>query len=157
MVSPAKTIANQTIFKSPASAATSIPIPTNTSNGPNGGTLTISGNMDVSATTASAGTITMTMSEVFSNFGIIAESKTYTISGTIQYTGNFVMSINKITGKYTTKGSLTVVGSGYNKVMAIDLTETMSANMDSSQKATSTTMTVTGTIDGISINYTVTQ
>ena len=157
LVSPAKSIATKNLFKSPASAATSIPIPTTTTDGPNGGTLTISGNLDMTSTSADAATMTMTMSEVFSGFGIIAESKTYTMSGTIQYSGNYVISSSKITGKFTTSGSLTVVGSGYNKQMAIDLTETMSATMNSSQQATSTTITVTGTIAGQTINYTVTQ
>ena len=122
MVSPSKTIANQPVFKSPASGAISIPIPTSTTDGPNGGTLTLSGTMDMSSNTAEAGTLSMTMSEVFAGYGILADTKTYTMSGTILYTGDFVMSTTKMTGKYTVKGSLTVVGAGYNKQMAIDLT-----------------------------------
>ena len=157
LVSPAKTIAIQPFFKAPASTATSIPIPTTTSDGPNGGTLILSGEMDVTATSQDSGTMSMTMSEVFSSFGIIADGNTYTMSGTIQFTGNFVISTNKVTGKFTTDGSLTVAGPNYNKQLAINLTETMSVNLDSSKNATSTTVTVTGTIAGQSINYTVTQ
>ncbi len=157
MVSPSKVMTNHTIFKSPASSATTFPIPATTTNGPNGGTITVSGNMDVNSTSSEAGTISMTMSEVFESFGIIVETKTYTMSGTIQYTGNFTISTNKVTGKFTTSGSLNVVGTGYSKQMAIDLTQTMSVNMDSSGKSTSTTATVTGTIGGQSVNYTVTQ
>ena len=157
MVSPAKTIANQPVFKSPASGAISIPIPTSTTDGPNGGTLTLSGTMDMSSNTAEAGTLSMTMSEVFAGYGILADTKTYTMSGTILYTGDFVMSTTKMTGKYTVKGSLTVVGAGYNKQMAIDLTETMSVNVNSTTNTSSTSVTVTGTIAGESINYTVTQ
>ena len=152
MVSPSKTMTSQPVFKSPASAATSIPIPTSTTDGPNGGTLTISGNMDITT-----GTISMTMSEVFASFGIIADTKTYTLSGTILYTGNIVSTTTKMTGKYTTKGSLTVVGASYNKQMTIDLTETMSVTINSTTSTTSTSVTVTGTIAGQSINYTVTQ
>jgi hypothetical protein len=103
------------------------------------------------------GTISMTMSEVFASFGIIADTKTYTLSGTILYTGNIVTTITKMTGKYTTKGSLTVVGASYNKQMTIDLTETMSVTVNSTTSTTSTSVTVTGTIAGQSINYTVTQ
>ncbi len=154
-VSPSKTI--QTLFKSPASAATSIPFPGSTVDGPNGGTVTISGNMDLSIPSAEAMTMSMTLSEVFSGYGIIAETKTYTMTGTIQYGGNYVVASGKATGKFTTNGSLTVVGSGYNKQMAIDLTQTMTANLDSSQNATSTTVTITGTIGGQAVNYTVTQ
>jgi len=157
MVSPSKIIANQFMFKAPALAATSIPIPDTTTDGPNGGTITISGDIDMTATTSSSGTMSMTMSEVFSSFGIIADGNTYTMSGTIQCTGNFVISTTKMTGKFTTSGSLTVVGPSYNKQMAIDLTETMTVNMDSSQQVTSSTVTVAGTIGGQSINYTVTQ
>jgi len=157
LVSPSKRIANQTIFKAPALAATSLPIPSFTTDGPNGGTLTISGNMDVDYSNANAYSMTMTMSEVFSAFGIIAETKTYTMSGTIQYTGSYVISSNKATGKFTTTGSLTVVGSGYNKQMSVNLTETTVETLDSSQNVTSTTDTVTGTIGGQLINYTVTQ
>jgi len=158
MVSPSKTIASQYIFKSPASAATSIPIPSSTTDGPNGGTLTISGNMDISTNSADAATtVSMTLSEVFASFGIIADTKTYTLSGTILYTGNIVTSTTKMTGKYTTKGSLTVVGASYNKQMTIDLTETISVTANSTTSTTSTSVTVTGTIAGESINYTVTQ
>ena len=157
MVSPSKTITNQPIFKSPASGAISIPIPTSTTDGPNGGTLTLSGNMDMSSNTAEAGTLSMTMSEVFAGYGIIADTKTYTMSGTILYTGNFIISTNKMTGKFTVKGSLTVVGVGYNKPMAIDLTETMTVNINSATNTSSTSVTVTGTIGGETINYTVTQ
>ena len=157
MVSPSKTIANKSIFKSPATAATSIPIPTSVTDGPNGGTLTLSGSMDLSSGSVDAGTISMTMSEVFAGYGIMADSKTYTLSGTILYTGNFVISTNKMTSKFTTKGSLTVVGMGYNKQMAIDLTETMTVNVNSLTSTSSTSLTVTGTIAGESINYTVTQ
>ena len=112
MVIPSKTIANKSIFKSPATAATSIPIPTSVTDGPNGGTLTLSGTMDLSSGSAESGTISMTMSEVFAGYGIMADSKTYTLSGTILYTGNFVISTNKMTSKFTTKGSFTVVGGG---------------------------------------------
>jgi len=157
MVSPSKTIANKSIFKSPATAATSIPIPTSVTDGPNGGTLTLSGSMDLSSGSVDAGTISMTMSEVFAGYGIMADSKTYTLSGTILYTGNFVISTNKMTSKFTTKGSLTVVGAGYNKQMAIDLIETMTVNVNSTTNTSSTSVTVTGTIAGESINYTVTE
>jgi len=156
MVAPSKTMANQTIFKSPASSAMNIPIPESITDGPYGGTLTISGSMDLTSTSAEAFTITMTMSEVFSGYGIIADTKTYTMNGTIQYTGNFVtVSATKKTGKFTAKGSLTIVGPSYNKQMALDLTETMSEN--SSTGTTITTVTVTGSIAGQSINYTVTE
>ena len=154
-VSPSKTKTNQLIFKSPASGATSIPIPTSTIDGPNGGTLTLTGNMDMSST-ADASTISMTMSEVFAGFGIIADTNTYTMSGTIQYTGNIVVSTTKVTGKYTSTGTLTVAGTGYNKLMAIDLTETMVENVNSTTSTTSTSVTVTGTIAGEAINYTTT-
>jgi len=87
----------------------------------------------------------------------MADSKTYTLSGTILYAGNFVISTNKMTSKFTTKGSLTVFGTGYNKQMAIDLTETMTVNVNSITSTTSTSLTVTGTIGGQSINYTVSQ
>ena len=157
MVSPSKTIANKSIFKSPATAATSIPIPTSVTDGPNGGTLTLLGSMDLSSGSVDAGTISMTMSEVFAGYGIMADSKTYTLSGTILYTGNFVISTNKMTSKFTTKGSLTVVGAGYNKQMAIDLIETMTVNVNSTTNTSSTSVTVTGTIAGESINYTVSQ
>jgi len=157
MVSPSKTIANQPVFKSPASVATGIAIPTSVTEGPYGGTLTLSGNMDVSSGSTDAGTISMTLSEVFSGYGIIADTKTYTLNGTIQYTGNFVLSTTNMTGKFTTHGSLTVVGQGYNKQMAIDLTETISEKINTTTNTTSTTVTVTGTIAGESINYTVTQ
>ena len=157
MVSPSKTSANKPVFKSPTTGAISIPIPTSTTDGPNGGTLTLSGTMDMSSNTAEAGTLSMTMSEVFAGYGILADTKTYTMSGTILYTGDFVMSTNKMTGKFTVKGSLTVVGAGYNKQMAIDLTETMTVNVNSTTNTSSTSVTVTGTIAGESINYTVTQ
>jgi hypothetical protein len=157
MVSPSKTMASQPVFKSPASAATSIPIPSSTTDGQNGGTLTLSGSMDISSNSADAGTISMTMNEVFAGFGILADTKTYTMSGTIQYTGNFIISTNKMTGKFTTNGSLTVVGDGYNKQMAINLTETTSVTVNSTTNTTSTSVTVTGTIAGQSINYTVNQ
>ena len=155
-VSPSKTKTNQFLFKSPASGATSIPIPSYTTDGPNGGTLTLSGNMDMTSTT-NAGTISMTMNEVFTGFGIIADTNTYTMSGTIQYTGNFDITTNKVTGKFTTNGTLTVAGTGYNKQMAIDLTETMTETINTTTNTTSTSVTVTGTIAGESINYTVTQ
>jgi len=157
MVSPSKTITNQLLFKSTASVATSIPITSSVTDGPNGGTLTLSGNIDISSNSADAGTLSMTMSEVFASFGIIADTKTYTMSGTIQYTGNFVISATKTTGKFTSKGSLTVVGPSYNKQMAIDLTETMIETQNSTTNTASTSVTVTGTIAGESINYTVTQ
>lgn len=157
LVSPAKTIANKIVFKAPASAGTSIPIPTSTTDGPNGGTLTLSGSMDIAYSSASEGTMSMTMSEVFSSFGIIADTKTYTMSGTIQYTGNFVMSATKTTCKFTTNGSLTVVGPSYNKQMAINLTETMTTTANSTSGTSSSTVTVTGTIAGQAINYTVTE
>jgi len=157
MVSPSKNMANQFAFKSPALAATSIPIPTTVTDGPNGGTLTLSGNMDMTSTSAEAGTISITLSEVFAGYGIIADTKTYTLSGTIDYKGNFNISTNKITGKSTTKGSLTVVGQGYNKQMTFDLTETMSATVNSASGTSSTSVTVTGSIAGQSINYTVTE
>ena len=157
MVSPSKNMANHPAFKSPALAATSIPIPTTVTDGPNGGTLTLSGNMDMTSTSADAGTISMTLSEVFAGYGIIADTKTYTLSGTIDYKGNFNISTNKITGKSTTKGSLTVVGQGYNKQMTFDLTETMSVTVNSTTGTTSTSVTVTGSIAGQSINYTVTE
>ena len=157
MVSPSKNMANQFAFKSPALAATSIPIPTTVTDGPNGGTLTLSGNMDMTSTSAEAGTISITLSEVFTGYGIIADTKTYTLSGTIDYKGNFNISTNKITGKSTTKGSLTVVGQGYNKQMTFDLTETMSATVNSASGTSSTSVTVTGSIAGQSINYTVTE
>ena len=157
MVSPSKNMANQFAFKSPALAATSIPIPTTVTDGPNGGTLTLSGNMDMTSTSADAATLSMTLSEVFAGYGIIADTKTYTLSGTIDYTGNFNISTNKMTGKSTTKGSLTVVGQGYNKQMTFDLTETMTLNVNGTTGTTSTSETITGTIGGQSINYTVTQ
>jgi len=157
MVSPSKNMANHPAFKSPALAATSIPIPTTVTDGPNGGTLTLSGNMDMTSTSADAGTISMTLSEVFAGYGIIADTKTYTLSGTIDYTGNFNISTTKMTGKSTTKGSLNVVGQGYNKQMTFDLTETMSVTVNSTTGTTSTSVTVTGSIAGQSINYTVTQ
>ena len=159
MVSPSKTMVNQPVFKSPALAATSIPIPTTVMDGPDGGTITVSCSMDMSTTSADAGTMSMTMSEIFAGYGIIADTKTYTMSGTIDYTGNFNFSTNKMTGKSTTKGSLTVVGQGYNKQMTFDLTETMTlnVNVNGTTGATSTSETVTGTIGGQSINYTVTQ
>ena len=155
-VSPSKTKTNQPMFKSPASGATSIPIPSTTTDGPNGGTLTLSGNIDMTST-ANEGTMSMTMSEVFAGFGIIADTNTYTMSGTIQYTGNFVITTNKVTGKFTTNGSLTVAGTGYNKQMAIDLTETMVENINTTTNTTSTSVTVNGTIAGEAINYTVSQ
>ena len=154
-VGPSKTI--HSIFKSPASAATSIPFPVSTVDGPNGGTISISGTMDLSITSPEAMSMSMTLSEVFSGYGIIAETKPYTLSGTIQYSGSYTVSAGKATGKFTSNGSLTVVGSGYNKQMAIDLTQTMTETLDSSQGTTSATVTVTGTIGGQSINYTVTQ
>ena len=157
MVSPSKTITTQSVFKSPALAATSIPIPSTVTDGPNGGTLTLSGNMDMTSTSADAATLSMTLSEVFAGYGIIADTKTYTMSGTIDYTGNFNISTNKMTGKSTTKGSLTVVGQGYNKQMTFDLTETMTLNVNGTTGTTSTSETITGTIGGQSINYTVTQ
>jgi len=157
MVSPSKTLANQPVFKSPALAATSFPIPTTVTDGPNGGTITVSGNMDMTSSSADAVTMSITMSEVFAGYGIIADTKTYTMSGTINYTGNFSTSTTKTTGKSTTKGSLTVVGQGYNKQMAFDLTETMTVNVNSTTNATTSSVTVTGTIAGQSINYTVTQ
>jgi len=157
MVSPSKTITTQSVFKSPALAATSIPIPSTVTDGPNGGTLTLSGNMDMTSTSADAATLSMTLSEVFAGYGIIADTKTYTLSGTIDYTGNFNISTNKMTGKSTTKGSLTVVGQGYNKQMTFDLTETMTLNVNGTTGTTSTSETITGTIGGQSINYTVTQ
>ena len=157
MVSQSKTITTQSVFKSPALAATSIPIPSTVTDGPNGGTLTLSGNMDMTSTSADAATLSMTLSEVFAGYGIIADSKTYTMSGTIDYTGNFNISTNKMTGKSTTKGSLTVVGQGYNKQMTFDLTETMTLNVNGTTGTTSTSETITGTIGGQSINYTVTQ
>jgi len=157
MVSPSKNMANQFAFKSPALAATSIPIPTTVTDGPNGGTLTLSGNMDMTSTSAEAGTISITLSEVFAGYGIIADTKTYTLSGTIDYTGNFNISTTKMTGKSTTKGSLNVVGQGYNKQMTFDLTETMSVTVNSTTGTTSTSVTVTGSIAGQSINYTVNQ
>jgi hypothetical protein len=157
MVSPAKIIANQSIFKAPAQVPTSIPIPSSTIDGPNGGTLTISGNMDVSASSTYESIISMRMSELFTNYGIIADGNTYTMNGTIQYTGNFNISTNKMTGKFTTSGSLTVAGTNYNKQMAINLTETMSVTENASQSTTSTSITMTGTIGGQTINYTVTQ
>jgi len=157
MVSPSKNMANHPAFKSPALAATSIPIPTTVTDGPNGGTLTLSGNMDMTSTSADAGTISMTLSEVFAGYGIIADTKTYTLSGTIDYTGNFNISTTKMTGKSTTKGSLNVVGQGYNKQMTFDLTETMSVTVNSTTGTTSTSVTVTGSIAGQSINYTVNQ
>jgi len=159
-VKPFKTIAYQPVFKSPASPSTSVPLTTTTTNGPNGGTVTVSGSVDaVTDATGNGGTMSMTMSEVFSSFGIIAEAKTYTMSGNIQYNANMVVagtsSTIKMTGKITISGSLTVVGTGYNKQMAVNLTETL--NISSSQTASSGTVTVTGTIGGQSINYTVTQ
>ena len=154
-VSPSKTI--HSIFKSPASAATSIPFPGSTVDGPNGGTISISGNMDLSITSADAMTMSMTLSEVFSGYGIIAETKPYTMTGTIQYSGNYVVAAGKATGKFSSSGSLTVAGTGYNKQMAIDLTQTVTETLDSSQSTTSTTVTVTGTIGGQAVNYTVTQ
>ena len=157
MVSPSKTIANQTIFKAPALVGTSIPVPTSTTNGPNGGTLTLSGSMDIASSSADAGTISMTLSEVFSSFGIVVDTKTYTMSGTIQYAGNFVMSTNKMTGKFTTSGTLTVVGPSYNKQMAINLTETMTTTVNSTSGKSSSSVTITGTIAGQTINYTVTE
>ena len=157
MVSQSKTITTQSVFKSPALAATSIPIPSTVTDGPNGGTLTLSGNMDMTSTSADAATLSMTLSEVFAGYGIIADTKTYTMSGTIDYTGNFNISTNKMTGKSTTKGSLTVVGQGYNKQMTFDLTETMTLNVNGTTGTTSTSETITGTIGGQSINYTVTQ
>ena len=157
MVSPSKTVVNQPVFKSPALAATSIPIPTTVMDGPDGGTITVSGSMDMSTTSADAGTMSMTLSEVFAGYGIIADTKTYTMSGTIDYIGNFNFSTNKMTGKSTTKGSLTVVGQGYNKQMTFDLTETMTLNVNGTTGTTSTSETITGTIGGQSINYTVTQ
>jgi len=157
MVSQSKTITTQSVFKSPALAATSIPIPSTVTDGPNGGTLTLSGNMDMTSTSADAATLSMTLSEVFAGYGIIADTKTYTLSGTIDYTGNFNISTNKMTGKSTTKGSLTVVGQGYNKQMTFDLTETMTLNVNGTTGTTSTSETITGTIGGQSINYTVTQ
>ena len=157
MVSPSKNMANHPAFKSPALAATSIPIPTTVTDGPNGGTLTLSGNMDMTSTSADAGTISMTLSEVFAGYGIIADTKTYTLSGTIDYTGNFNISTTKMTGKSTTKGSLNVVGQGYNKQMTFDLTETMSVTVNSTTGTSITSVTVTGSIAGQSINYTVTQ
>jgi len=157
MVSPSKTVVNQPVFKSPASIATSIPIPTTVMDGPDGGTITVSGSMDMSTTSADAGTMSMTLSEVFAGYGIIADTKTYTMSGTIDYIGNFNFSTNKMTGKSTTKGSLTVVGQGYNKQMTFDLTETMTLNVNGTTGTTSTSETITGTIGGQSINYTVTQ
>jgi hypothetical protein len=157
-VRPSKTIANQLIFKSPTSATTTVPIPANTSNGPNGGTITVSGNMDIISASADAGTnMSMTISEVFSSFGIIAQGNTYTMTGTILYTGSLIISPTIISGKFTTNGSLTVVGTGYNKQMAINLTETMSENVNISTGTITTTVTVTGTIDGQTINYTVTK
>ena len=157
MVSSSKTMASQPVFKSPSLAATSIPIPTTVTDGPNGGTISVSGSIDMSTNSADAGTISMTMSEVFAGYGIIADTKTYTMSGTIDYTGNFNISTTKMTGKSTTKGSLTVVGQGYNKQMAIDLTETMTLNVNGTTGTTSNSVNVTGTIAGQSINYTVTQ
>ena len=157
MVSPSKNMANQFAFKSPALAATSIPIPTTVTDGPNGGTLTLSGNMDITSGSTEAGILSMTMSEVFAGYGIIADTKTYTLSGTIDYKGNFNISTNKITGKSTTKGSLTVVGQGYNKQMTFDLTETISVTVNSTTGTSSTSVTVTGSIAGQSINYTVTE
>jgi len=157
MISPSKTVVNQPVFKSPALAATSIPIPTTVMDGPDGGTITVSGSMDMSTTSADAGTMSMTLSEVFAGYGIIADTKTYTMSGTIDYIGNFNFSTNKMTGKSTTKGSLTVVGQGYNKQMTFDLTETMTLNVNGTTGTTSTSETITGTIGGQSINYTVTQ
>jgi len=113
--------------------------------------------MDMSSNTAEAGTLSMTLSEVFAGYGIIADTKTYTMSGTILYTGNYVISTTKMTGKFTVKGSLTVVGAGYNKQMAIDLTETMYVIVNGATNTSSTSVTVTGTIAGETINYTVTQ
>jgi len=150
LVSPAKTIANQAIFKAPA--ATSVSIPASTEDGPNGGTLTLSGSMD-----ATSSAVSLSLTEVFASYGIIAESKTYTMSGTIQYVGGFTATTTKLTGKLTANGSLTVVGVNYNKQMAVNLTETMSSNLNSSQTATSTTVTVKGTIGGQAINYTTTE
>ena len=157
MVSQSKTITTQSVFKSPALAATSIPIPSTVTDGPNGGTLTLSGNMDMTSTSADAATLSMTLSEVFAGYGIIADTKTYTLSGTIDYTGNFNISTTKMTGKSTTKGSLNVVGQGYNKQMTFDLTETMSVTVNSTTGTSITSVTVTGSIAGQSINYTVTQ
>ena len=67
------------------------------------------------------------------------------------------MSTTKIFGKFTASGSLIIVGPSYNKQMAINLTETMTTNVNSSQITTNTTVTVAGTIGGQAINYTVTE
>ena len=157
MVRSSKSIAGPTFFKAPASGTPSIPIPSTTTEGPNGGTITISGNLVVTNPSVDATNISMSLSEVFSSFGIIADTKTYTMSGTVQYLGSFAVSTNKMMGKFTANGTLIVVGDSYNKQMEVNLTETITVNVNSSTNTTNSTITVAGTIAGQTINYTVTQ
>lgn len=164
MVSPSKLIANQNIFKSPASNTRDIQIPRSIITGLNGGTVTLSGTLDESRdTTGNVSTTSMTIDEDFINYGIVADAKNYTIGGTIQCTGSIVSttvgSTSKTTSKLTTIGSLAVAGTGYNKTMAINLVQSSSSTVTISgnKPTSSSTVTVTGTIGGQTVNYTITE
>jgi hypothetical protein len=91
----------------------------------------------------------MNINEAFKDYGMMIESKNYTITGNIIYKGDMVMNnvAQSITAKSTIGGSLNIAGPSYNK------TTTMQLVIDESIKGNSMTVSVSGSVGGKAVNY----
>jgi len=132
-----------------------------TTNGVNGGSVTVTGNLSGTSDSNGGGTFTINMNEKFNNYGLVAEAKNYVAEGNIVYAGNITTNMIQSgsvaagnltytqtgTSKINVSGSLNVTGPNYNKSTSIQLSETEAIS------ATEITITISGTIGGKNLNY----